>query len=135
MQVFPVGLRLADFFDNLNVILSGITTGGAHGHRFGPNLNFEAAYRYKIYPSEYGDTQLFATISINGEWRGKETQDGSPDENSGGNVTYLSPGVQVFFTPALSLEGAFQYPLLHAISGRQLGEDFKITGALQVLLP
>jgi hypothetical protein len=115
-------------------LLSGIVTGGAHGHRFGPNLNYEAAYRYKVYPSEYGDTQIFTTISISGEWRGEESQNGVTDGNTGGNVTYLAPGLQLFLTPALSLEGTVQVPLFHGLHGRQLGEDFRVMGGVQILL-
>lgn len=79
------------------------------------------------------DTQFFATVGINGEWRGRELQDGITDENSGGNVTYVSTGAQIFFTPSISLEALFQYPVIHGLYGEQLGESYRIVTGLQLL--
>ena len=59
--------------------------------------------------------------------------DGIPDENSGGNVTYIAPGLQIFFSPYLSFEAAYQYPLIHALPGEQLGEDYRIQTGFQLL--
>lgn len=115
-------------------LLGGITTGGAHGHQFGNTLNYDLTARYKIYPAEYEEIQLFATLGLNGEWRAREKQDGIEDDDSGGNVLYLTPGIQVFFSPAISFEASFQYPVVHALHGRQLGEEYRLSGGIQVLL-
>jgi hypothetical protein len=115
-------------------LLFGAAGMGAHGHQFGANVNYEAAVRYKVYPAEYSDMQFFAVLGIDGEWRGKEKQDGVPDENSGGNVAFLSPGLQWFLSPALSLEGRVEFPFTHALSGFQLGEDMRIRAGVQILL-
>ena len=124
-------------FDRTAVIvnlLGALTGKGAHGHQFGNNLNYEAAVRYKVIPSGYGDMQVFAVLGVDGEWRGEETQDGLADENSGGNVTFIAPGVQWFLNPALSLEARVEYPLFHQLHGLQLGEDFRLRGGVQILL-
>ena len=114
-------------------VLGALTTDGANNHRFGNSLNYDLTVRYRIFPDDYQGTFFFATLGLNGEWRGKEIQDGLPDEDSGGNVLYLSPGIQFMFTPALSLEATYQYPVLHALNGRQLGEDYRIMTGLQLL--
>jgi hypothetical protein len=115
--------------------LGGFVTGGANGHRFGDNLNYDLTVRFRVYPSEYDETQFFAALGVNGEWRGREREDGIADENSGGNVTYVTPGFQIYFSPIISFEASFQYPIIHALNGEQLGEDFRMTCGLQVLLP
>jgi hypothetical protein len=115
-------------------LLAGITTAGANGHQFGNSLNYDLTVRYKIYPAEYDETQLFMTLGVNGELRGREIQDGMSDPNTGGNVTYVSPGLQFFVSSAVSVEAIFQYPFLHALHGEQLGEDFKIVTGIQLLL-
>ena len=115
-------------------LLGAITGKGANGHRFGDNLNYDVALRYKIYPAEFGGTQIFATLGFNGEWRGREVQDGIADANSGGNVTYIAPGLQLFITPAISFEASYNYALLHGLHGQQLGEDYRILTGVQFLL-
>jgi hypothetical protein len=115
-------------------LLGSIATEGAHGHRFGSTLNYEATLRYRVLPEEYAETQLFAALGVAGEWRGRESLDGILDEDSGGNVTYIAPGLQLFFTPSLSLEASLQYPVIHGLHGHQLGEDFRVMTGVQVLL-
>lgn len=115
-------------------LLGAITSKGAHGHQFGNSLNYDASMRYNLNPDEYESAQFFATVSITGEWRGMESQDGVTDENSGGNVTYLAPGVQILFTPEITFEGQFQYPIVHGLHGEQLGEDFRLATGIQFLL-
>ena len=115
-------------------LLCGLTTMGANHHQFGNNLNYSLAFRMKILPADFGETQAFATLGIDGEWRGKETQDGVTDDNSGGNVAYISPGVQIFLSPVISLEAMYQYAVLHALHGEQLGEDYRILTGVQIQL-
>jgi hypothetical protein len=123
-------------FDRTAVIanlLGAITGKGANGHTFGNSLNYDTSVRYKLNPDEYVEMQYFATIGINGEWRGREIQDGITLDDSGGNVTYVSAGGQIFFTPSISLEAVFQYPVIHALHGEQLGESYRIVTGVQLL--
>jgi hypothetical protein len=123
-------------FDRVALIanlLGSVTGRGANGHTFGNSVNYDTSVRYKLNPDEYVETQYFATAGINGEWRGREVQDRITDDNSGGNVTYVSTGAQIFFTPSISLEVLFQYPVVHGLHGEQLGESYRIATALQLL--
>jgi hypothetical protein len=115
-------------------LLGSVTTGGANGHRFGNSMNYDLTARYRFYPAEFEETQFFLTLGVNGELRGKEKQDGTEDDDSGGNVLYVTPGIQVFFSPAVSFDASFQYPAVHALHGLQLGEEYRIAGGIQVLL-
>jgi hypothetical protein len=115
-------------------LLGALTTEGANGHRFGNMLNYDLAVRFRVFPDDYEGALFFATLGLSGEWRGRETLHAAPDPDSGGNVTYLAPGLQIMFTPAFSLEAAYQHPLVHALYGRQLGEDYRVMTGIQLLL-
>jgi hypothetical protein len=114
-------------------LLGGFSGKGANGHQFGNTLNFDATVRYGISPDDYDSPQLFATLGLVGELRGRERQDGAVDENSGGSVIYASPGVQLFVTPALTLELSYQQAIIHGLYGQQLGEDYRFVSGIQIL--
>ncbi len=115
-------------------LLGAITSQGANGHEFGNILNYDGSLRYRLYPSEYGDTQLFATFGVYGELRGRELQDGVPMESTGGNVVFLSPGLQLFPFPSMSIEASYHIPVIHALNGSQLGEDYRIMAGVQLMM-
>lgn len=115
-------------------VLGAATTRGANGHEFGNILNYDASMRYRIYPSEYDDTQLFATFGVYGELRGEESQDGSHIPSTGGNVVFLSPGLQFFPLPSITIEASYHIPVIHALNGSQLGEDYRIMAGVQFLM-
>ncbi|HEY6951046.1 MAG TPA: hypothetical protein VI758_01495, partial [Bacteroidota bacterium] len=114
-------------------LLAGLSGKGANGHQFGNTVNYDATVRYGISPDDYDSPQLFATLSFIGELRGHELQDGVLDANSGGNVMYVSPGLQLFITPALTLELSYQQPVVHSLYGQQLGEDYRFVSGIQIL--
>ncbi|MDB5034182.1 MAG: putative lipoprotein [Chlorobi bacterium] len=116
----------ADRFSAAVNLLAGVPTGGANGHRFGPGLNYDATLRYRVYPEIIDTRMFFLGITAAGEHRGREKEEGVIVENSGGGVVYLGPNAQVYLSPSLSFEAAFQYPVAHSLNGRQLGEDYRV---------
>ena len=74
---------------------------------------------------------LFGALGVRGEWRGYELQDGRRIDNSGGDVTYLAPGMQVFFSPRVSFDATVWIPFIHALNGSQLGETVKVLAGFQ----
>ena len=116
-------------------LLGAITTQGANGHEFGNILNYDASIRYRLYPAEFDDeTELFATFGVYGELRGRELQDGVPVASSGGNVLFLSPGLQFYPVPSIAIEASFHMPVIHALYGSQLGEDYRVMAGVQFLM-
>lgn len=113
--------------------LGGFSGTGSNGHQFGNTLNYDATVRYAILPDDFDSPQLFATLSLIGELRAHERQDGAVDENSGGNVVYASPGIQLFVTPALTFELSYQQSIIHGLYGQQLGEDYRFVSGIQIL--
>ncbi len=145
-----MGTGTTDFFGGMGVlfgfenwsigsnVLAGIRGfgSGAAGHVYGDNLNYDVTARYRIHQSE-GDESgtlsptIFGAFGIRGEWRGYELQDGERIEDSGGDVTYLAPGTQIFFSPRVSFDATVWVPIIHALHGDQLGETVKVLAGLQ----
>jgi len=114
-------------------LLAGVTGKGANGHQFGNNLNYALTARYRVYPNTMDNPTFFATLGALGELRAHEKMNGAEDPNSGGNVTYIAPGIQIYFNPSFSFEASYQYPFLHQLNGDQLGETFRIMSGLQYM--
>ena len=144
---FFIGTGALLGFDNWSIganALAGIRGfgSGPDGHVYGNNLNYDVTARYRLYqpevnvPGSFNPT-IFGALGIRGEWRGYELQDGQPLNNdslgwSGGNVIYITPGAQVFFTPRLSFDASVWIPVVHALNGEQLGETIKVLAGLQM---
>jgi hypothetical protein len=110
-----------------------LPTEGANGYRFGSNLNYDLGLRYRFIDGEAVSGSLFGALSILGELRGKESQNGVKLEDTGGNTTYVAPGAVYFITSRISVEASYQYPFLHNLNGTQLGESYRIMAGAQYM--
>lgn len=118
-----------------NALASVPTIGvGANGHKYGNNLNYDVTARYRIVTrsikSGFWPTTLVGA-SFRGELRAKEKQDGAQIEDSGGNVLYAAPNLQLFFTRNIAFDASCWIPLRHDLAGTQLGEALKILAGIQ----
>ncbi len=111
-------------------LLVALPSKGVRDYQFGTNLNYDLTFRYNLIQMGAVST-LFASIGMNGEWHGREKQSGSEVANTGGNTTYIAPGLQFLVTTALSLEASYQYPFIHSLIGKQLGETYRFSGGIQ----
>jgi len=119
-------------------LLGTITTEGKFGptkHEFGNALNYDVTAKYRVLPSAFSprEPQLFVALGLNGELRGREKEDGVAVADSGGNVVYLSPGVQLVLAPHWVVELSYQRAVLHNLYGTQLGETYKMIGGVTYL--
>ncbi len=104
---------------------------GASGHVYGNNLNYDVTLRYRLYQNDSGDPTIFGAFGVRGEWRGYELQDGQRIDGSGGDVTYVAPGVQVFLSRQISLDATVWIPVVHALNGDQVAETVKVLAGFQ----
>lgn len=138
---YLVGLSLSHAIQkfSLSVNLLGIiATEGKAGntkHQFGNMLNYDLTAKYRVYPDIFAPLgpQIFLAMGINGEVREKEKTEGVEDPNSGGNTTYLSPGLQVVFAPHWVVELSYQHAVYHNLYGTQLGETYRAVGGVTYL--
>jgi hypothetical protein len=108
--------------------------GGANGHKYGNNLNYDVTARYRLFTKSLNGGVIPTTLvgaSLRGEWRAKESEDGELEANSGGNVLYVAPNLQLFFTRNLAFDAACWIPVSHNLTGAQLGEAVKILAGVQ----
>ena len=105
-----------------------------HDFEAGDRFRYDVAYRYRLWPRRFGKRllQLNGLLELNGFWTGRTRVDGSTLRNSGGNVLFLSPGVQIAMK-RLILEASVQVPVLQDLNGPQLETDF--VGVLSVRVP
>ena len=119
-------------------VLGTMTTEGKFGetkHQFGNALNYDVTGKYRIAPEAFTPTrpQWFVALGINGEVRERETEDGVTVADSGGNTTYLSPGIQVVFAPHWVVDISYQHAVYHNLYGTQLGETYKVVTGVTYL--
>lgn len=118
-----------------NVLYSINTTGraGDDDYRFGNWLNADITAKYPVLSAN--GKHAFLSLGLNGEFRGKEEINGQIIENTGGEVLYLAPGVQVMMSRVFIIEASLLYPFYHNLNGvEQLGEDFKTFFGVNYLL-
>ncbi len=138
---FILGLSMSHVVQRFSLsanLLGVIPTEGEAGdtkHQFGNTLNYDITAKYRVYPDVFAplSTQLFFSLGLNGELREREKENGAELVNSGGHTIYLTPGVQVVAAPHWVFEFSYQHPVYHNLYGTQLGEDYKVNGAVTYL--
>lgn len=104
------------------------------GVETGDRLRYDVAYRYRLWPDRFRGrlVQLNGLVELNGTWTSVTEEDGRTLGDTGGNVLFVSPGLQLI-TSRFVLEASLQLPLLQDLRGPQLERDF--VGVLSVRLP
>lgn len=119
-------------------VLGAINGDGEFGntdHRFGNTINYDLTGRYRLFPGTIGQssTQVFMSLGLVGEARGREEEDGEDVYDSGGQTVYIAPGLQINFAGHWVTELSYQHAVHHDLNGTQLGEDYKIFGSVTYL--
>ena len=133
-----------------NVLYVGVST-GAQQTNMGDRFSYNAAVSYRLMGAANDPRNAFAhaghshnpsvlkapvtvprpsfaldaIFEINGEWHDKQTVAGVVDQNSGGNVIYLGPGLRATYDrfSAYTLIGL---PIVNHMNGLQSKSDYKV---------
>ena len=96
----------------------------ANGFSFGDSLayNLSLGYRlaplvYKVYPAK---NHVNAYIELNGEVSRKNRAQGIDVPDSGGNLIYWSPGIQIIPGGNFLIEASLRLPVVQGLNGTQL---------------
>ena len=121
---------------NMLGALKGQGEAGAHDYDYGDSINYDLTGRFRISPATLGAAaqQWFVSCGLAGEVRGQETEAGSRIDDTGGHVLFVQPGLQLNLGGRWTLELWTQVPIHHDLSGTQLGDDLKVSAAINVLL-
>ena len=87
-------------------------------------FKYNFAYGYAI-------SNLFDVgIELNGEFKDKAELDGVKQDNTGGNIIYLSPGIHFKFHKGMHFDVCVPVPVYRDLNGTQLSEDYRIVAKL-----
>jgi len=109
-----IGLN-ADLIYNFNTEASDFA--------FGDTLKYDFALGYRVSPRKYEAypaKQWNAYLELNGEFARRNKLNGVPLPDSGGNVTFLSPGIQFIPYGSFLVEASLQIPVIQNLNGTQL---------------
>lgn len=127
-----VGLAAFQNLDRLSFyadVQGKLNTEGAQDFQAGNRLFYDVTVDYVLLPRR----NLFLILELNGVHTGRAEQAGRTVEDSGGDLLFLSPGLQYLLIPPLILEGSVQVPLLRHPNGRQLVPDYSVVVGLRYL--
>ena len=104
----------------------------------GDDLIYDLAYEFRVYPWTLPNVGapnfLYLVAELNGIFSQKSESNGKTIDNSGGNVLFLSPGIQ-FATKRYILEASIQLPVIQDLNSNQVEKDFVLTAGFRVNLP
>ncbi len=97
------------------------TTTNDKGPRMGNRWNYDVAYLYRLLPLRgLGIPALYVLLEMNGEHVRRANLNGMPLADSGGNLVFLSPGVEFQPNSRLLLEFSAPLPVVRDLNGKQL---------------
>lgn len=115
-----------------------VTTGAQHTD-VGDVLSYNLATSYRLGGARpanpYDLTQPHAwdlILELNGEHRDREQTHGQHEENSGGNIVYLSPGVRYLNQTGWGLALSLGVPVVENFNGTQADPDYRVLSSLNV---
>ncbi|HUI63540.1 MAG TPA: hypothetical protein VL126_01770 [Bacteroidota bacterium] len=116
-------------------VLVGIPVRNSRPYQEGASVNFDATYQGRIFPDDAEDgPMLIGSAGIFGKVAWKDHFSGAFVDASGGYYIFFSGGFTFMPVPGLKLEILMQVPVLIALDGAQLQEQFRIVSGIQVSL-
>lgn len=97
-------------------LLYTLVTEGTQDTDLGDFFNYNVALCYQTIQKP---VLLDLIIEANGIWRQKEEVDGKKDENSGGNIVFISPGIRCTVKDRLAAYLSLGLPVLQDLNGKQ----------------
>jgi len=118
-------------------LLYSVVTEGAQDSDLGDVFDYNLALSYRlgggppaVFYQPRDKHALDFVLELNGEWRDSETIGDTTNNNSGGHVLYVSPGVRYVGTKNWSLGASVGIPALTDLNGIQVEPDYRILGTL-----
>ena len=121
-----------------SLLYSVVTTGAQHTD-VGDVLSYNLATSYRLggerpaNPYDLAQPHAWDLIlEFNGEHRDREQTHGQREENSGGNIVYLSPGVRYLNKTGWGLALSLGVPMIENFNGTQAEPDYRVLSSLNV---
>ena len=134
--VQPLSLRAGDgrqvwtpIFSAVNARIPG--TDGRYGYRAGAEVVMTIGATYSLIP------RIDLLGQMNFRWRDRDdagNAPGLPEENTGGEALFVSPGIRARLWEGLAAYGLVQVPVYQRVNGIQLTSDWNVVLGLQYRL-
>jgi hypothetical protein len=112
-------------------LLYTIVTEGTQDTDLGDKFNYNVSFSYRAVRNPI---VLDFIIESNGIWIQKEEVDGKEDENSGGNIIFLSPGIRFTCKDRLTAYLSSGFPVLQDLNGKQNDVRYRIVFGISISL-
>lgn len=106
-----------------------LNTEGAQDFQAGNSVFYDLAADYVLLPQR----NMFVVLELNGVSTSRAEQAGRTVRDSGGQLLFISPGLQYLPLPYLILETSVQVPIYRDLNGRQLAPDWSVVVGVRYL--
>lgn len=134
------GMAFTQVFGRLEFdtsLLYTIVTEGSQHTDMGDIFSYNMSLAYRFNGDGFDESlglfknpSVDAILEVNGEWRDKEEVRGEEDNNSGGNMIYLSPGIRFIGGPNWNAAVSFGIPIAKNLNGDQVNPDYRIISSI-----
>jgi len=110
--------------------------GTSDGYKLGNSLNYNVSLGFRALPAvyeTYPTEQWNLYLELNGKYTVKDEVNEQKLSNTGGNVLFISPGVQYIPSREYILEASVQIPIHQKPNGTQLGTNLIALLGVRVL--
>lgn len=119
-------------------VLYNLTTEGSRNTEIGDAFFYNIALVYSLSGKEgdaheghkHSHLKWDIMLELNGEYREKNESDGDKEDNSGGKVIFLSPGIRVSSSDEWSLFLSAGRSIHDDLNGRQTDIDYRMVGGI-----
>lgn len=106
--------------------------GERYDYRLGDRLDVGTSLAWRV----CGDAKTYPQVSLVAEATlrhvQKSEEEGASDDNTGGTVLFLSPGVKVSFTENIAGNIGVQLPVVQDLNGNQAETDFRLIAGISI---
>ena len=120
-------------------LLYSVVTEGSQKTNMGDIFDYNVAVSYRIGGEAYDRAELPKSsnvwdllLEVNGEWRAKQIRSGVADQNSGGNIIYLSPGIRYAGWDGWNAAFSVGYPIVKDLNGFQVTPNYRMIGTFNI---
>lgn len=123
-------------------LLYTFVTEGTQQTDLGDIFNYNLAVSYRVYSPQGGHDHgqhahalkiidyIDVAVELNGGYRDHAVINGARDENTGGHILYLSPGVRIGLAHQWSLFTSIGIAVLNDLNGQQSEPDYRIISGI-----
>ncbi len=134
----PIGVVMTAFRNRIGINADVLYkfNSKSDGFEFGDEMKLNLAVGYRLFPREYTSFEnkvLNAYMEVNTVISQRASSDGLVVADSGGNMVFISPGLQWVLHPRFLIETVVQIPAFQELNGTQLAFGSTVNFGVRLL--